>query len=37
MRKHLVLTALVLALLAGCAAAPYEPAGAPTGDEALDG
>ena len=37
MRKHLVLTALVLALLAGCAAAPYEPAGAPTGDEVLDG
>lgn len=37
MRKHLVLTALVLALLAGCAAAPYEPAGAPTGDETLDG
>lgn len=37
MRKHLVLTALVLALLAGCAAASYEPAGAPTGDETLDG
>lgn len=37
MRKHLILTALVLALLAGCAAAPYEPAGAPTGDEVLDG
>lgn len=37
MRHYLICAALFLALLAGCAAAQYEPAGESTGDADLDG